>query len=387
MANKTERKINKRLLLGLILGALAWGCKKDEVSKPGNWSWANRFSFDLQSIPNYAQIDYPVHFTRALNTDNEPANNVINNKQALLGRVLFYDSLLSLNNTISCASCHKQALGFTDSAQFSRGFEGGKTGMHSMRLVNGRFYAAGFQFWDRRAESLEVQVLHPIQDALEMGFTAEHGGLEALEGKLSQTDYYPPFFEFAFGSAEVTSERMALAMAQFIRSMVSVRSKFDKGFEGVYDPFKPGLGLTDPFSNFSPEENEGKRLFMTPVFMGGAGCNDCHQAPAFTLDQMARSNGLDAGETRVFKSPSLSEVAIGGPYMHDGRFETLHEVVEHYNSGIKFGPALDHLLHDEQEVPIKLGLKAKQINDLVAFLHTLSDDSFLTDEKFSNPFK
>lgn len=294
----------------------------------------------------YSQPNYPAHYGLALNTDNTPANNPTTDRGATLGRVLFYDVRLSVNNTISCASCHVQKWGFTDTARFSVGFTGGRTPMHSMRLANGQFYATGQQFWDKRASSIEEQSTQPIKDHIEMGFDSLNGGIQALIVKMEQLPYYPSLFNWAFGDSEITEERMQLALAQFIRAMVSTNSRFDEGYAMTYDPNIPGTGLLQNFPNFTEQENMGKMLFMQPVHLGGAGCNACHQASAFTLDGPVLSNGINAGETTIFKSPSLKNVALTGPYMHAGQIADLEGVIEHYDNGVKDGPALDPLLRD-----------------------------------------
>ena len=162
----------------------------------------------------FSNVDYPVHYNnRVLSQSNEPANNRINDAEANLGRVLFYDVNLSVSNTVSCASCHIQSNGFTDPDQFSTGHEGGRTGAHSMRLGNIALFEPGTMFWDRRAMTLEEQVLMPIQDGVEMGFDASNGGLNALIAKLSTVDYYPDLFQQVYGSSEVTIEGVQRSLA------------------------------------------------------------------------------------------------------------------------------------------------------------------------------
>jgi len=371
------------LFIVLVIGI---SCQKSDNSEEPNASLKDRLLLAIQNAPNYANPNYPNHFITALSTDNSPENNPVTNKGAYLGRVLFYDTQLSINNTISCTSCHKQADGFTDRNVFSIGYEGRLTGMHSMRLANGRFYAPSFQFWDRRAANHEAQSIMPIQDEIEMGFDSAHGGMNALILKLQDLEYYPPLFKEVFGSSDITVIRLEQAIAQYLRSIVSFESRFDEGYELTFNPAVFGSGLDDNFPNFNESENNGKHLFVTPVHLGGAGCNACHQAPAFAMDGVAISNGLDANETRIFKSPSLTNVAVSGGYMHDGRFATLEEVIEHYNSGVLLGPALDPLLIAPNNTALKLNLSNRDKQDLLAFLHTLTDESNLIDPKYSDPF-
>ncbi len=359
---------------------------------------------------DYAGIVLPDHYRfsnfpggrrtggAAVNHDNTPASNRLTNEGAALGRVLFYDKSLSANGTISCSSCHLQEHGFTDPRRRSTGFEGGLTRRHSMSLTNARYYREGKFFWDERAMTLEDQVLMPFQDPVEMGLT-----LDQLETLGRSQSYYPALFEAAFGSPRVDSGRIARALAQFVRSIVSVDSKYDRGRIQVASP-------QADFPNFSALENEGKRIFMTNGGVGRAPCTVCHNTESFSLINPAANrnrrtdasnNGLDAvsiadrgveettnndRNTGDFKSPSLRNVGVGAPYMHDGRFATLEEVVDHYSSGMQAHSNLAVALRRSNGEPRHYNFSAREKAALVAFLHTLTDDSLLTDEKFSDPF-
>lgn len=315
--------------------------------------------------------------------DNTPNNNPVSNIGATLGRVLFYDQRLSANNTISCASCHLQANGFSDPGQFSTGFEGGLTPRNSMGLANARFYENGNFFWDERAASLETQVLLPIQDEIEMGLT-----LDEMEQKLQAEAYYQVLFRMVYGDEEVTANRVSLALAQFVRSMVSYQSPYDEGLAQVNDE-------EDNFPNFSASENRGKQLF----FSNQTRCSDCHHTNAFVGDA-ARNNGLDAllvdlgvagvtgnnNDRGEFKVNSLRNIALTAPYMHDGRFATLMDVVEHYNSGVQNSPDLDDRLRNNNNMVRRLNLSDADKQALVDFMETLTDDSFINNPKFSDPF-
>lgn len=336
-----------------------------------------------QTSFNYANISLPAHFTinnpdfgNISGLDNTPNDNQITNAGATLGRVLFYDKRLSANDTTACASCHLQENGFSDPRTLSVGFDGGLTGRHSMSLANAAYYERGRFFWDERADTLEEQVLLPIQDSVEMGMD-----LDDLEVKLTATSFYPDLFEDAFGTPTVTSDRISLALAQFVRSMVSFESKFDEGFDDDGD-FSPN-GV------FTQEEELGRQLFFSNN--NGPNCDSCHETAAMILDQ-PRNNGLDANTNADqgtgggrFKSPSLRNIAVTAPYMHDGRFDTLAEVVEHYNSGVQDHPQLANQLQQNGQ-PERLNLSQAEMDALVAFMETLTDESFLTDPKFSDPF-
>jgi len=209
---------------------------------------------DLPEDPYDYDDPLPSHFQSAtvVSQDNTPSFNPLTNEGATLGRVLFYDTQLSSNGTISCASCHGQATGFSDTNTFSEGFEGGLTGRNSMGLSNSRFYAGVKFFWDERADTLEDQVLMPIQDPVEMGLT-----IEQLVERVETQPYYAYLFTEAFGDAEVTEERISFALAQFVRSIVSYRSRFDAGLAMAND-------IQSDFGNFTAEENRGKELFLSP---------------------------------------------------------------------------------------------------------------------------
>jgi cytochrome c peroxidase len=236
-----------------------------------------------------------------------------------------------------------------------------------MRIGNARYYRPGSMFWDKRAASLEDQSIQPIQNDVEMGWNAAAGGLNALFVKMQATTYYSDLFTWAFGDPAITQAR----------------------FQTTFNANAPNRGLNADVPTLNAQENRGRQIYFTGPQAGGGGCNACHEAPAFALDQNSRSNGLDAGETRVFKSPSLKSMAVGGPYMHDGRFTTLDQVVDHYNSGVQAGPALDNRLKagGANGPPLQLNLSVADRAALVAFLRTLDDPTLTTDAKFSSPFK
>jgi cytochrome c peroxidase len=332
---------------------------------------------------NYAKPDWPAHFKSraAQRSDNTPSDNPVTDAGATLGRVLFYDTRLSANNKVACASCHLQKNAFSDPHRFSKGHEGKETDRNAMPLVNVRFYPNGRFFWDERAASLEEQVLKPIQSKVEMGHD-----LDRLVDLLGKDPAYPDLFNKAFGEPKVNKERLARALAQFVRSLVSYQSKFDEGLAKVES-------VRRDFPNFTEEENRGKTLFVQQ-------CARCHlpadQTAGFFMNR-PRNNGLDAdprtadggvgdvtldrNRVGLFKSPSLRNIELTGPYMHDGRFESLEKVVEHYSEGVKNHPNADGRL--------RRGLRftTRQKADLVAFLKTLTDQKFTTDPKFSDPFQ
>jgi cytochrome c peroxidase len=322
---------------------------------------------------NYAITQLPAHFSNGpvAATDNTPADNLLTDAGATLGRVLFYDKRLSHDNGVSCSSCHRQQNGFSDPNQFSTGINGQLTARHSMGLANSVYYTSGTAFWDERAGSLEEQALIPIESSREMGST-----LSEVIGKLNQTVFYPVLFQAAFGTPDITPERIGRSIAQFERAMVSYQSKYDTAFA-------PGQTQPNFASVLTPQELAGEALFH-----GSARCSGCHVTNAHIGDQ-ARNIGLDptvvdpGADDGRFKTPSLRNVGVRGRFMHDGRFASLEEVVEFYNSGVNDSPALDFTLTD----PLQLGLTPQQVQALVAYLNTLTDNVFLNSSLFSNPFK
>jgi cytochrome c peroxidase len=339
--------------------------------------------------PGYAAIAWPAHYDAAVQArSNIPDDNPVTDAGALLGRVLFYDPRLSSDYRVSCATCHAQRSGFTDGDRFSAGVaDGSRTAFHSMRLLNARFFAGGQAFWNRRAPSLEVQALEPIVSAIELGFDSLHGGIDSLVRRLNAQPYYRTLAAAAFGDSALTPDRIQRSLAQFVRSIVSLDSRFDRAFAAVWNAGNPDHGASLPFAAFTSQENLGKQLFLSAPASGGAGCGTCHALPAFALVGNSAGNGLDSGSSVIFKAPALKSVAVGGPYMHDGRFSSLARVIEFYDHEIKDGPALDIRLRGPDGKPQQLGLTRNEKAALVAFLKTLTDEAIAVDERFASPFR
>jgi cytochrome c peroxidase len=353
---------------------------------PGTPTGVARFTtIDFAEVANYSAPPLPEYFDETVAAlDSGPA---VDDRVATLGRVLFYDMSLSTNDRVSCAACHQQAFGFTDPMRFSNGISNAATtDAHSMRLANLRYWKPGTAFWDRRGANLEAQTSRPLHSLVEMGWGGAAGDIGDLTEKMAATVYYPDLFAWAYGSSAITEPRIQQALAHFIRAMVSSSSRWDEGYARAFSPDASDRALGADLPNFTREENRGRALFMTAVADGGAGCAACHLPPTFALAPDSRSNGLDAGETRLFKAPSLRNVGLTGPYMHDGRFATLAQVVDFYDGGIQAGPALDPRLRNGSE-PLRLGLSAEDRAALAAFLLTLTDEKFIADERFSDPFK
>jgi cytochrome c peroxidase len=295
----------------------------------------------------------------------------INNHRATLGRVLFYDRRLSLDNSVSCASCHRQDRAFAEDSNFSLGHVGVKTTRNTVSLTHIRNYVKGGGiFWDGRRSVLEDAVIDPVVHPDEMGLS-----LESLVTKTSAEPYYQSLFTNAFGTSVATKERVATALGDFIEAMTTFGSRYDQG-------------TANRFVSFTPQELAGKDLFSSR-------CASCHPLGNFTTGGFA-NNGLelhysDRGRAALtglpqhegqFRIPSLRQVGLSAPFMHDGRFATLREVIEFYDHGI--------VAHPNLTVPLTatpMNLTKAQKDSLEAFLNTLTDASIQTRTEFSDPFR
>lgn len=306
------------------------------------------------------------------------------NRIATLGRVLFYDTRLSVNNAVSCGSCHKQAAGFADNVQFSRGFEGRLTSRNSPGFNGLNEFSP--LFWDARENSLTDLIARPISNHVEMGVE----DLSALPAKLNDVSYYQPLFERAYGRKTINLDQISEAIATFVSAV---------GFVPMGKPMAGGSeeGLT-------ATQLYGKKLFDTRY-----NCGQCHiggntngyggnqgRMEDIGLDAVYTDKGHGAITGRAedmgrFKVPNLTNVALTAPYMHDGRFATLEEVLDHYSHGINNTPnlamALRENLMDPTSAPRKMNISEDDKKAIIAFLHTLNDNTAITATKFSNPFK
>lgn len=387
------------VILGLYLLVLVVpACKKSPSESAQNSSEIDavfKGAIDLNNLENYASQSTPNYIRK----DNS-GSNAITDKGATLGRVLFYDKNLSVNNTISCGSCHQQEFAFGDTSIASKGVNG-TTGRHSMRLINARFGVESKFFWDERANSLEDQTTKPIQDHNEMGYSGQNGDpdINVLIAKLSNIGYYKELFNFVYGSEEITEIKMQKALAQFIRSIQSFDSKYDIGRSQVANE-------NANFPNFSAQENTGKNLFLTPPVFdanslrtgGGLGCNGCHNAPEFDIDPNSKSNGIGGSlnggpDFTNTRAPSLRNLTnaqgkVNGPMMHTAVIKDLKTAVGHY--GNLTNAAINNTNLDPRLKPNGVGqqlqLTSQEVNAVVAFLNTLSGVDVYTAKKWSNPF-
>ena len=350
-------------------------------------------AIDLANLANYANQPVPRYIRK-----NNSAAMPITDAGATLGRVLFYDKKLSVDNTVSCASCHHRELAFGDDNRASVGING-TTPRHSMRLLNVRFADESRLFWDERAATLEAQTTTPIQDHIEMGFSGEDGDpdLAAALAKLAATDYYQVLFTVVYGDTAVTEERIQRALSQFVRSIQSFDSRYDEGRAQA-------AGELEPFANFTAQENLGKELFMRPPALdvqgvrtaGGLACAGCHRAPEFDIDPEMQNNGVIATiagtgtDLTVTRAPTLRNVVRAdgtgnGGLMHTGDFD-LDAVLDHYDRISDEGNNnLDNRLASMGN-PQRLLLTAEEREAVIAFLKTLAGQTLYTNEIWSDPF-
>ncbi|MDO7851744.1 cytochrome-c peroxidase [Hymenobacter convexus] len=315
-----------------------------------------------------------------------PADNPLTNEGVALGRQLFYEKALSLNGTVACASCHKQELAFSDGQARATGVNGTTTIRSSMSLANLAWEPK--LTWDGAATGLENQARIPIENPLEM-----HQSLSAGVAKLQASPTYPALFRKAFGSSTVSEANVLKALAQFERTMISSNSRFDRFQRG------DRTALT-------AYEQAGLVLFYThpagTASTRGGNCGDCHTGDLQT-DNAFRNNGLDASFTDLglggltglptdngkFRVPSLRNIALTAPYMHDGRFATLEQVMDHYNQHVVLNsPNIDPLMLNTSNTRgggPTLDLTTDEKAKIVAFLRTLTDSTFIRDPRFAKP--
>jgi cytochrome c peroxidase len=323
--------------------------------------------------PTPVELEIPQYVTEYHNEMPIPENNPLTAEGIYLGKRLFYDKNLSGNKTQSCASCHLQSNGFSDPDQFSEGITGDLGNRNAMPIINAG-WAPSF-FWDGRSESLEDQALNPVVNPIELNTTWP----EVIERVSSDTEY-PELFNMAFGSPEIDSIRIVQSIAQFERTLLSFNSSYDDYFYG-------------DLTGFTESEENGFDIY----FSERGDCIHCHSGPLLT-DNTFRNNGLDlefsdlglgkitgnSGDDGKFKVPTLRNIEYTAPYMHDGRFSTLEEVIEHYNSGVH--PDSPNLDPEMENAAHGLNLTEEELIDLINFIKTFSDPEFISNPEFSDPF-
>lgn len=354
----------RHITLIFICASIFFGCKPDRIEVE-----------PVASVGTFMPFPRPANLPPV----EMPADNPLTVEGVNLGRHLFYDKRLSGDNSQSCASCHFQESNFSDPKQFSSGIDGSIGDRNAMVIMNLAWQ--DFFFWDGRSTSLEDQALQPVENPIEMKTTWP----EVL-AKLRADPVYVDMFYKAFGPNSITKENAAKAIAQFERTMISANSKFDMRQRGEY--------------TFTTLEEDGYQIFNSEI----GDCFHCHgDANTGNLfgsygDLQFSNNGIDSVlkpntglevvtgnslDRAKFKIPSLRNVEYSFPYMHDGRFNTLQEVIEHYNQGGYITPTIDPNM---KKAGVGHNWTSYQKSALLAFLLTLSDDSFLTDTTFADPW-
>lgn len=362
------------IYISLVLTLISASCGKDKPMVDEN---------DLTSIPSSPQpftLKIPANFPKM----TIPEDNPLTVEGIDLGRRLFYDPILSRDSSLSCAGCHLPKGSFTDNLATSKGVAGLNGKRSSMSLENIGFVNKGL-FWDGRVQTLEEQALLPIEDPFEM-----HNLWEKAIEKLQKHKTYPTLFRKAFGissKTEITKILTVKAIAQFERTLISGNAKFDKIYRRE--------------EYFTDEELSGADLYFNSAGAPDAQCAHCHASP-FMNSADYFNNGLDSsknlldfkdiGRGRItgklfdngkFRSPTLRNIELTAPYMHDGRFKTLDEVLDHYASGGHYADNVDPFIPQIKDIK----LSAKQKKQIIAFLKTLTDTSFVNNPAFQDPFK
>ncbi len=366
--------MNKLTYLILIGGVVffIYSCKENDNNGP--------------DIENYKPTPYELTIPPTFPQPKIPADNPLTVEGISLGRHLFWDPILSKDSTLACAGCHAPNLGYGDNLKTSVGVDGIAGKRNSMPLFN---LAWSPQFlWDGSAATLEEQILNPVRDPVEM-----HLDWISAAKRLQNHPDYPTMFAKAFGECTVIdSTNTAKAIAQFLRTMVSASSKFDKA-----------SGISEPKTELTDSELNGFVLFIGTA-NEDAHCVHCHNKPLFSVtDGYFTNNGLDDWEDpseltdlglggfngnpddiAKFKNASLRNIELTAPYMHDGRFQTLDDVLEHYISGVHLSPTVDFNIKSSFANGLKLPENGRE--DLLAFLKTLTDWEFVNDTAFYSPF-
>ena len=368
------------IVLSLLVSILYFSCCKDEVPGPDPEEEVE----DIVYTQTPYELDIPSHFPQP----NIPTDNPLTNEGVELGRMLFYDPILSADSTMGCFSCHLQENAFTDPKIKSIGIDGLEGNRNSMPLFNLSYGFNTTFTWDGSKQTLEQQSLEPIENPIEL-----HQMLPDLIERLKNHPDYPELFKKAFNEAP-SEDLVGNSIAQFMRTLISANSRYDQFIT-------PGSGVV-------PTELELKGWNFFNLETNSAGdseCTHCHGGTLFT-EFTYENNGLtettsiegfsDPGRGNVtgfnkdygrFKVPSLRNVALTAPYMHDGRFATLEEVIDHYSEGVHNSPTLSPDIGSEFTAGGKLLLSMEQKQALLAFLNTLTDTTFINNPKFSNPFK
>ena len=377
----------KSVLLSLVVAFTFSSCIDNDaefIVKYYNNSelMANDLNIDIEGPESY-NLEFPSYYGRTSNFSKDDAT---------LGRVIFYDTKLSADGTVSCASCHKQELAFSDDKVVSDGINNEVTLRNSLALgavFNFQEYYGPNRvpfFWDNSVETVEEQIVKTFAAKNEMDMT-----MAQIVEVINNNDYYKPLVYAANNRNETINEELAIrALATFVNSIGSYNSKFDQALSKEANGFTLGFGFPDEalnnFADFTDSENRGKSIYMN-------NCASCHGEVMGAPNEMKANNGLEIldgdygipGSQGEFKVPSLRNLSLTYPYMHDGRFATIEEVVEHYSTGLKNTPSIHPFLMENGDAK-KFNFSDQNKEDLIAFLKTFDDEDILTDVRFSDPF-
>ncbi len=350
--------VSRFIILSVLTGLIFAGCNKSPDPEPPGEKYD----------PTPYILEIPQGYPKMIIPDDNPMTV----EGVDLGRKLFYDKLLSGDDTQSCGSCHAQEFSFSDNGKkFSEGIDGIEGDRNAQPVIN-----IGWMpelFWDGRARGVEEQALGPVPNPIEMHLE----WIEAME-KLNNSDTYPDLFFKAFGTREIDSILVVKAISQFERTLISSDSKWDKYLRGE--------------ATLTQAETMGFEVFFTEK----GDCFHCHSTILFT-DNLPHNNGLDSiaidpgyaaitndpNDLAKFKTPSLRNLEFTAPYMHDGRFETLEDVVDFYSKGVKWSPTIDPLMKKVNQGGVKLTDQEKV--SLLAFLKTFTDTTFISNPDFADP--
>jgi cytochrome c peroxidase len=349
--------------IGIIIGfafviVFTSACRKGQPDETGQDQW-NPTAYNPDIPDGYPDMEIPL-------------DNPMTLEGVGLGRRLFYDPILSADNTQSCASCHIQGFSFTDNRRFSIGIDGTEGTRNAMSLINAGWFRS--MNWDGSAPGLEEQAFEPVTNPIEM-----HNTWTNAVDALKNHPIYPDLFFAAFGTRDFDSTHVVMALAQFERTLISSDSKWDRYLRGEVQ--------------LSVAETKGFEIFFTEK----GDCFHCHTTILFT-DNEFHNNGLDSvfsdqglfhvtgdpDDIGKFKTPTLRNVVFTAPYMHDGRFETLEDVIDFYSEGVNFSPTVDPLMKKVNQGGVQLTDEEKE--NLVAFIKTLTDTTFVNNPDFANPF-
>ncbi len=392
-------KLKVPITLAVIFLITLSNCVKEEVLI--EYSYYDKGDYEIinqyLNLPNDA-VDYSLNFPDYYSSRIRNFNNGM----ATLGRVLFYDINLSEDRSISCASCHKQELAFSDDLAFSDGVLNRKTTRNSLALgsvFSFREYYGSMSsgrvpfFWDNRASTVQEQSKQTLANEVEMSMNMH----EVVE-RVKEQAYYYPLFRTAFRSAEISEDNVLDAISEFINSMATFNSKYDEGLEAHFAIYRNFNNLDEvDVPGLTAQENLGKTLYVT-------NCGSCHGNVNGMPGELAANNGLEmnysdpgmgdvtnyTGDLGVFKVPTLRNIVKTAPYMHDGRFQTLEAVIDHYSNGIQNFQNLSIQLREGEQpnaAPKKFNFSQEEKTALIVFFNTFTDEEFLIDEKFSDPFK